>query len=268
MVLLPLGLTVVEQRCLRVMVGKLLRLTTHFVVGDGFWKRHEAGLSRLKRASTAEGVRFVRHATAGDRLTVHAVALVIVHWRDRGVDRDFWKFGATEPRNLRVGIRVNAAGQQWIIREVDTGYDMRGAKGDLLRLGKEVVWVAIQDHPTNWPHWDKLLRNDLGRIENVEREPITLFRGEDLQSQLPLRVRARLDRFPEVAAMKIGIRASDLHGLVPDEGVRPLLWCPVEFYEDRLAVSVDEAVRMHAEPLHHPEASGDGSVGHGPHHHV
>ena len=40
-------------------------------------------------------------------------------------------------------------------------------------------------------------------IQHVEREVFGLLLGEDLQAQLLLRIGAGLDRFPQVAAMKV-----------------------------------------------------------------
>ena len=46
-----------------------------------------------------------------------------------------------------------------------------------------------------------------------------LLLGEDLHAELPLGKLAGLDRFPQVAAMEVGVRAGDLHRLVPDQRV-------------------------------------------------
>ena len=43
---------------------------------------------------------------------------------------------------------------------------------------------------------------------------------------------------------------------------------PVEFYESRLAVRIDQSEGMHAEALHHAVAAGNGAVGHRPQHHM
>ena len=63
----------------------------------------------LERTAAAERVRLVGDATARDRLAVHAVALVVVHLRDRRVDRDLVEVGAAEPRDLRVDVGMDAA---------------------------------------------------------------------------------------------------------------------------------------------------------------
>ncbi len=97
-------LAVTEQRRLRVVVGELLRLAAHLVVFDRLGKRHEALHAGLERTAAAERVRLVGHAAARDRLAVHAVALVVVHLRDRRVDRNLVEVRAAEAGQLRVEV--------------------------------------------------------------------------------------------------------------------------------------------------------------------
>jgi hypothetical protein len=52
---------------------------------------------------------------------VHAVALVVVHLRDGRVDRDLVEVRAAEPRDLRVDVGVDAAGEQRIVAESSPG---------------------------------------------------------------------------------------------------------------------------------------------------
>ena len=61
------------------------------------------------------------------------------------------------------------------------GHDVRGAEGDLLGLGEEVVGVAVEHEPADRHERHEFLRDDLGRVEDVERERLGLLLGEDLQ---------------------------------------------------------------------------------------
>ena len=98
-------------------------------------------------------------------------------------------------------------GQQRVVAEVDAGHDVRGAEGDLLGLGEEVVRVAVQHHAADRRHRHQFLGDQLGRVEHVEAEGLGLRLGEDLQAQFPLRVLAGLDGFPQVAAVEVGVGA-------------------------------------------------------------
>ena len=114
----------------------------------------------------------------------------------------------------------------------------------------------------------ELLRHDLRRVEHVEGEAVGLLLGEDLQAQLVLGIRAGLDRFPEIAPMKVRIGARDLHRFVPHQRMRAGERRPVELDETRFAGGVDEPERVHAEALHRPVASRDRAIRHRPHQHV
>ena len=105
-------------------------------------------------------------------------------------------------------------------------------------------------------------------IEHVEAEPLRLRLGEDLEPELVLGEHAGLDRLPEVAARVVGIRAPDLHGLVPVQRVRARPRRPVELHEVGLAVGVDQPERVDPEALHHAEAAGERAVRHDPQQHV
>jgi hypothetical protein len=107
-------------------VGELLRLRAHlaFLVARLLARRDRdeaLGRAGLERAAAGERVRLVGDAAAVNGLAVHAVALVVVHLRDRRVDRDLVEVRAAEPGDLRVDVRVDAAGEQRVVREVEAG---------------------------------------------------------------------------------------------------------------------------------------------------
>jgi hypothetical protein len=219
--LLDVRLAAPEQLGLRVVLRELLRLAAHLVAVDRLREAHEPGLrARLQGAAARQRVRLVRHAAAIDRLAVEAVALVVVDADDRGVDRDLVEVRPAEARDLRVDVRMDAAGEQRVVAEVDARHDVRGAERDLLGLGEEVVRIAVQRQLADRLHRHQLLRNDLGRIEHVEAEALRLRLTEHLHAELVLGVVAGLDRLPQVATVEVRVRAGDLHGLVPDERMR------------------------------------------------
>jgi hypothetical protein len=84
---------------------------------------------------------------------------------------------------------------------------------------------------------DQLFGDDLGGVEDVEIEAVGEVLVEHLQAQVPLRAVAGLQRLPQVAAVVVGVRAVDLHGLVPQDGLQALARFPVELDEGRLAAS-------------------------------
>jgi hypothetical protein len=101
---------------------------------------------------------------------VHPVALVVVHRRQRRVDRDLVEVRAAQARDLRVQVGVDAPCQQRVVAEVDARHDVRGAEGHLLGLGEEVVRVAVEHHAADGRDRHQLLGDQLGGVEHVEAE--------------------------------------------------------------------------------------------------
>ena len=257
-----------EQTRLAIMLGEFFGLAAHIVSFGGGGKTVETLRARLERAAARQRIGFVRDPATVDGLAVDAVALVVVQGRQRGVDGDFMEVGAAQARDLRVHIRVDAALQQRVVGKIDAGYDVRRAKGHLLRLGEKIVGIAVQDHLADGDQRHQFFGNQLGGIEHVERKRFGLRFREHLEGQLVFGILAALDGFPQVAPVKIGIGAADLDGFVPHEGMRAGHRRPVEFAEHGLALGIDQTEGMHAEALHHPITARDGAVGHGPHQHV
>src|SRR6185436_1096743 len=92
------GLAVPEQRRLRVVIGETLGLAADLVIVllTRFRKRHEAGRSGLERTAATQRIGLVRDPAAMDRLTMHAVALVVVNLRDRRVDGNLVEVGTAQ----------------------------------------------------------------------------------------------------------------------------------------------------------------------------
>ena len=60
--------------------------------------------------------------------------------------------------------------QQRVIGEVEAWDEVARVKGDLLRLGEEVVGVAVESEPADALHRDQFFRHDLRRVEKIEVE--------------------------------------------------------------------------------------------------
>ena len=178
------------------------------------------------------------------------------------------KIGAAEPDELGVGVREEPPLQERIVGEVDAGHEMPRVERDLLRLGEEVVGIPVEGQTAHALHGHQLLRDDLGRVEEVEGVGVLVRLLDDLQTQFPLGVGPRLDGLPQVAPVEVRVLPGDLLGLVPQDRMHAEERLPVKLHEARLAPLVDEAEGVDPEALHHPEAARDGAVRHDPHDHV
>ncbi len=123
--------------------------------------------------------------------------------------------GAPEATELRVEVREEAPLQQRIVREIEARHDVGRAERDLLGLGEEVVRVAIEHHAAHPGEGHELFGDELRRVEDVEIELRGLLFAEDLERELALGKAAGGDGVVQIAAMKVGIGAADLHRLVP-----------------------------------------------------
>lgn len=77
-----------------------------------------------------------------------------------------------------------------------------------------------------------------------------------------------MDRFEQIATVKILIGTGDFDGLVPDGRLQAQLGTPMEFDEGALAFFVEEAKAVDAEAFDHAQRTRNGAVAHRPHHHV
>ena len=270
MFLLPVGKAVEEHDGLAEVIEELVAALAHLGAADRFPIGRKAAIAAadLHRTTAAQRVRPIGHATPIDRLAMHAIALVVVQRTQRPVDRDLVKVRASEARQLGIGVREQSAGQQRVVAEIDAGHDVAGVKGDLLGLGEVVVDIAVQGHLADPLHRHHFLGNQLGGVQQVEREAVFVFLGHDLHAEFPFREIAIVDRVPQVAAMEVRILSGDLQRFRPDHRMHAEQRLPVELHEARAAIGGDEAEAVHAEAFHHSQASRNGPVGHHPHDHV
>ncbi len=79
---------------------------------------------------------------------------------------------------------------------------------------------------------------------------------------------AALDRFPQIAAMEVGVFAGDFLRFIPDQRMHALDRFPVKLHEAGFALGVDQPEGVDAKPFHHRQAARKRAIGHHPHQHV
>lgn len=107
---------------------------------------------------------------------------------------------------------------------------------DLLSLGEVVRGVLIQSQNSQRVQRGKLLRNDLGRVQNIESEFESLVFLDNLSIELPLRVVPRGDGVPEIRTVIVRVLSGDMLSLVPHQTGLALLGLPVPLDELRATV--------------------------------
>ena len=82
----------------------------------------------------------------------------------------------------------------------------------------------------------------------------------DLNAELPLRIIAILNRFPQIAPVEIRILTRYLLRFIPEDRVQTEQRLPMELHETRLSLIVNEPESMNAETFHHSQAPGDRAI--------
>ena len=167
---------VIKERRLRVVITKSLTpLAGLYAI---YCRRimHIAVLLRrrfLRRASEGVGciVGWSRPVSESHR----AVLLKIIHWRLGLINRELRKVRGPEPVQLGIKVGEEPALQEGIITHIDPRHHMPRVKGNLLRLGKEIVRIPVQRQLPHPLEGNLILRPNLGRVEDVEAEFVRVF---------------------------------------------------------------------------------------------
>ena len=189
-----------------------------------------------------------------------AVALLVGKRALRRVDGQLVEVGRAQARQLRVEVRKQSALQQRIVREIDARHQMRRAERDLLGVGKEVVGPAVEHHAADDFQGHQLFGDQLGRVEVIKGKLCGVAFRKKLHAEFPLREAAYLDGLEEIAAVKVGVGAGDLAGLVPERGLQAELGPPVELDEGGIACGVDQAKAVDAKAFHHAQRARQRAV--------
>ena len=152
--------------------------------------------------------------------------------------------------------------QQGVVAEINAGHQVAGVEADLLRLDKEVVWVAVQDHAADGQDGHKLFWNEFGGVQQVNAQLGLFAHLHQLHAQFPLRELATLNRVPQITAVKVRVLARYFLRFVPCHAVQAELGPPVKLHKTGLTMGIYQLEGVHAKTLHHAVAARQGSVGH------
>jgi hypothetical protein len=179
------------------------------------------------------------------------VTLEVHHGTLWCIYRDLLEIGSAKALELSIEIRKDPSLEKWIIRKVDSGYDVAHAKRYLFCLCKKVGYVSIEYEAAHNAKRQDLLRDKLGSVQYVEVELVSELLIEELKPELPFGEMSFIDRVPEVAPMKVRICPGDLECLVPNYGLHTQLGAPVKLYERRFSSVAHKTVSVYSESFHH-----------------
>src|ERR1700683_2760576 len=175
----------------------------------------EASLDSLPRAIRIQRIRFVGYASLVNNHLMHRIALKVLEWALRGIDRKLMEIRPTQPAQLRIQIRKEPSLQKWVFRKVDSWHNVARTERNLFSFGKEIIHRSIEHQLTDHLERNLLLGNDFRGVQYIEFKIVSKLLIENLQPQLPLRKLSRTDRVPQIPPVEIGIGAINLQRLIP-----------------------------------------------------
>jgi hypothetical protein len=133
------------------------------------------------------------------------------------------------------------------------GTTFAGQKAICSVSAKKILGVAVEDHPSDNLQRHELFGDELGCVEHIEVKARGLLFVEQLNTEIPFRKIAGCDRLKQIAAMEVGVGATNLYGFVPDYRLHAELRPPVELDKARFAFGIDEAKRIDAKSFDHAQ---------------
>ena len=185
----------------------------------------------------------------GDVLLTATVTIVVVDWDARTVDGNLLEVDSLSV-DLSVQVGEETTLKERVLAEVNASDDMSGLESDTLGLGEVICRVGVQSHLSKDGNGDKLLRDPLGSIQDIEAECQLLIFIHDLDSKLILRISAVLDSIPKIFAVVVRVLAIDGLGFFPQQTCGALLRLPVPSDELAVALFSDHAHGMNTKATH------------------
>jgi hypothetical protein len=162
----------IELTRLTVMIGEALgpqaQLLSCFALVLLRCKSAKSELWIFARAGRVEAIGLIRDPAWNRLHLAHAVALQVPHRTTRAIDGQLMEISAAKPADLGVRVGKQTSLQKRVIGEIDARNHVTRMERGLLRFREEVHWVAIKHHPPNDLDGNDFLRNDLGRVQNIE----------------------------------------------------------------------------------------------------
>jgi len=182
--------------------------------------------------------------------------VIVVMGALRRISRNLQIIG-TKSVSLTIGIGEDPSLKQFIIGIVYTRYNNGRAKCKLFVLGKEVIYVLIQDHAANGLEGQNILRPDLSYVKWVKVKSVFIFRIQCLDIKFPLRIVSSSNWIVKVLGGMTMVGSSNPDGLVVQETLFTTGGFPMKFDIVRPASFADEGVCVDTKTIHVPVILGD-----------
>jgi hypothetical protein len=127
---------------------------------------------------------------------------------------------------------------------------VRGSKGNLLNFGEVVVDIFIEGEPTYGSQRHLLLRPDLGQVEDVPAELLSLLKCKNLDINGLAGVVAFLNSLEEVLGVPVRVPGSQASGLGVSKSLTALVRLKVDLGVDEGAIRFGPLVSVARVAIH------------------
>ena len=175
------------------------------------------------------------------------------------VDGDLFVVAA-ETVTVGVGVGEETGLQHWVGGRLDTGDHVRGRESRLLDLGEVVLGVLVEGELAEATQGHLSLGPDLGQVEDVPAELLSLLRAQGLDVDGPRGVLAALDGVEQVLGVPVGVLRSQTAGLLIVHGFAALISLQVDLDVVESAVRLDPLVGVARVAVHMAERVGGTTI--------
>lgn len=202
----------------------------------------------------------LRRLRAVVAVDVHgSITLEGVESLERRIDGDLLVVD-TQTVAVGIGVGEQARLQDGVGGRLNTWNQVRRRESNLLNLGEVVLDVSVQGELAEWSQRHVLLGPDLGQIEDVPAELLSLLRGQDLDVDSPARVLALLNGLEKILGVPVRVLGSHLAGLLVGEGLVALVGLEVDLGVDEGTIRLGPLVSVTRVAIHVPVGVGSATV--------
>jgi hypothetical protein len=167
---------------------------------------------------------------------------------------------------LELGVKVGVYTtlEKRILGEVDATNEMARLEANLLCLGEVVDDIAVELHLSKPGHRDDILREVLGRVQDIKAVGQSVRFRDNLDTKLVSGEVALINSIVQVLTMIVEVLTSSRLGFFPNHTSNALHTSPLHSDVDRVASVGHKAVSVHGISIYVAERTRDAMASHEP----
>lgn len=178
-----------------------------------------------------------------------AIALEVGDGDDGCIDRELLVVH-TETVTVGIWVREETGLEDWISRGFDVRDSVGRREGGLLDLCKVILGVFVQDELADWAKWELGVWPDLGEIQDVVAEFLSLLRGHGLHIDCPRWEISRLDCIEKSLDTVLSVLTGETSSGGIIESLESVISTEMKLSVHETAVILEPLVRVARVPVH------------------